>query len=699
MRGLINLESCKEIWNEFLKRYYWEQILQLACNYPECKGLGVEFGDLEKYNLDMVRELLDSPDTVLGHATESLKAMDLPADVEFTEVHVRIRHLPELTLIKDIRSVHINTLISVTGLVRKATEVRPRIVNAAFKCARCGDLTYLPQEEHFVEPFECDKDSCGRKGPFKLVRDESEFIDFQKIRIQDSPDEVRPGEQPQTLDAIVMEDLTGRISPGDRVVLVGVLRSYQRATQQGKSTAFDLLLDTVSFEIEEKGFEEIEVTKEDEYKIQELGKDPEIYGKIIGSIAPSIYGYEEVKEVMALQLFSGLPKELPDGLRIRGDIHVLLVGDPGVAKSQCLRYSRKLAPRGVFTSGRGSTSAGLTATAVKDNEFSNGRWTLEAGALVLADMGLACVDELDKMEADDRSSMHEAMEQQTVTINKAGINTMLWGRCAVLGAANPKFGRFDRYEPMGKQINLPPTLLSRFDLIFVIRDEPASLRDTAVSNHIFNTHIAGELSLKRKNVKNSGITEEQVTEAMSSIQPILDAELLRKYIAYAKRTVFPVVQPDARQKLTDFYLSLRMLGEDPNTPLPVTARQLEALIRLAEASARTRLSGEATMEDARWVIGIVTASLNQVIKDPDTGKLDSDIINSGMGKSQRDRIKLIRESIRTLQSPNGNDVPLDLILQTLEKEGLKNEYVEDAVSRLKSAGELVETSSIRYRTV
>ena len=211
--------------------------------------------------------------------------------------------------------------------------------------------------------------------------------------------------------------------------------------------------------------------------------------------------------------------------------------------------------------------------------------------------------------------------------------------------------------------------------------------------------MAGELSLKRKNVKNSGITEEQVTEAMSSIQPILDAELLRKYIAYAKRTVFPVVQPDARQKLTDFYLSLRKLGEDPNTPLPVTARQLEALIRLAEASARTRLSGEATMEDASRVIGIVTASLNQVIKDLDTGKLDSDIINSGMGKSQRDRIKLIRESIRTLQSPNGNDVPLDLILQTLEKEGLKKEYVEDAVSRLKSAGELIETSSRRYRTV
>src|SRR3972149_5943892 len=179
----MKMESSKEVWDEFLKRYYWEQILELARDYPEFKSLWIEFSSLEKYNMDVAKELLDSPDTVLGHAIESLKAMALPADVEFTESHVRVRHLPELTLIKDIRSVHINTLIAVTGLVRKATEVRPRIVNAAFRCARCEDITYLPQEEHYVEPFECENEVCGRKGPFKLVREESEFIDFQKIRI------------------------------------------------------------------------------------------------------------------------------------------------------------------------------------------------------------------------------------------------------------------------------------------------------------------------------------------------------------------------------------------------------------------------------------------------------------------------------------------------------------------------------------
>lgn len=255
--------SCKEVWNEFFKRYYWEQILGLANQYPDTKSLWIEFGNLERFDMELARELLDFPDGVIRHATESLRGLDLPADTEITEAHVRIEHLPELTPIRDIRSTNINKLIAVTGLVRKATEVRPKVTNAAFKCARCGDITYLKQEEYaFDEPFECGNDACGRKGPFKLVPGESDFIDFQKIRIQDSPDEVRPGEQPQTLDASVVEDITGQVSPGDRVVIVGILRSYQRVTQQGKSTAFDLILETVSIEAEEKGFEEIEVTKE-----------------------------------------------------------------------------------------------------------------------------------------------------------------------------------------------------------------------------------------------------------------------------------------------------------------------------------------------------------------------------------------------------------------------------------------------------
>jgi replicative DNA helicase Mcm len=293
--------------------------------------------------------------------------------------------------------------------------------------------------------------------------------------------------------------------------------------------------------------------------------------------------------------------------------------------------------------------------------------------------------------------MHEAMAQQTVSVNKAGINVTLKARCSVLGAANPKLGRFDRYVPVGKQIDLPPALLSRFDLIFVIKDEPSAKQDAAVSRHILKTHIAGELALRRKHVKNSGITEDQVSGAMEIIKPVLDHGILRKYIAYAKKNIYPLLTPDAGQRLDDFYLGLRKLGEQTDAPLPTTARQLEALIRLAEASARTRLSDEITILDAERVIAITTSSLDQVIKDPETGELDSDLINTGVGKSQRDRIKLIKDTIRTLQGSNGGTVPLELIKQTLEAEGIKRDQIEDAIVRLKTSGDIIEQSADRYR--
>ncbi|VVB90807.1 Minichromosome maintenance protein MCM [uncultured archaeon] len=695
-------QSSNQIWEDFFKRYYWDNLLELANHYPEKRSLFVQFPDLEQFDRELADELLERPETVLKHANEALIGIELPADVEeFKNTHIRVINLPEQARIqiRELRSANINKFIAVSGLIRKATEVRPKIVNAAFKCQRCEHVTFVPQGEgKFVEPYECENDVCGRKGPFKIVHEESEFIDAQKLRVQESPDDLRGGEQPQTLDVDVDDDLAGVVTPGDRIVISGILRSFQRNTQQGKSTFFDLVLDGVSIEIEDKEFEDIEITKEEIDEILALGKDTEIFGKVIRSIAPSIYGYDEVKEAMALQLFSGMPKSLPDGARIRGDIHILLVGDPGVAKSQLLRYGVRLAPRGIYTSGKSSTSAGLTATAVKD-EFGEGRWTLEAGALVLADMGLACVDELDKMEADDRSSMHEAMEQQTISIAKAGIMATLKSRCALLGAANPKFGRFDRYEPIAKQINMPPALLSRFDLIFILTDEPSVSRDTAIAEHILKAHYAGELSVRRANVIGSGIEMDEITKAMEVIQPLIKADMLRKYIAYTKRNIFPIIQDDARKRLIDFYLSLRKQGEDPNSPVPVTARQLEALIRLAEASARVRLSSVITLEDTDRVIRIVMASLKQVMTDPETGRLDADIINVGMGKSQRDRIKVLKEIIRQLQEEHKSAVPLEDIISKAEESGIKKDTIEENIMKLKTIGEILEVTNGRFRVV
>lgn len=364
--------SSEPVWEEFYKRYYWEQLLSLAGIYPESKSLVIEFPDIERYDLELATELLETPTKVLDDANNALRKIDLPMDVTLEDAYIRIIKLSSRIDIRLLRSENISKLIAIDGIIRKATEVRPKLVRAAFECQRCGHITNVFQSGNkFVQPLECENEQCGRQGPFKLLVNESIFVDAQKLRLQESPEDLRGGEQPQTLDIDIEDDLSGLVAPGDRVTIVGTLRSYQREKNQIKSTYFDLVLDGLSIEREDHEFDEIKITPEDEEVIRELGGSPDIYDRMISSIAPSIFGYEEIKEAMALQLFSGVAKHLPDGSRIRGDIHMLLVGDPGIAKSQLLRYAIKLSPRGIYTSGKGTTSAGLTAAAVKD-DFGDG---------------------------------------------------------------------------------------------------------------------------------------------------------------------------------------------------------------------------------------------------------------------------------------------------------------------------------------
>ncbi|MDI6859571.1 MAG: minichromosome maintenance protein MCM [Methanocellales archaeon] len=673
-------------WEEFFKQYYKQQILQLANSYPDERSLVVEFPDIERYDVDLADSLLERPHDVLQAAEEALRTIDLPIDVSLDNVHVRITKAPERIYIRDLRSDHISKLIAVEGLVRKATAVRPKVTEAAFQCMRCDHVTLVPQSGgKFKEPYECD--DCKRKGPFKLVFNESSFIDAQKLQIQESPEELRGGAQPQTIDVNVEDDLTGQVVPGDRVVVTGVLHSYQRTFPTGKSTFFDVYLECISIEIKEQEFETLEISREDEKAILKLSEDPDIYETVVNSIASSIFGYEDIKEAMVLQLFSGIPKSLPDGTRIRGDIHLLLVGDPGTAKSQLLRYVAKLAPRGIYTSGKGTSAAGLTATAVKD-EFGEGRWTLEAGALVLADKGIAAVDEIDKMRTEDRSALHEAMEQQTISIAKAGVVASLRSRCALLGAANPKYGRFDKYEPIANQINLPPTLLSRFDLIFPIVDEPNVELDAKVAEHILRAHYAGELSAHAKYFPSGKITKEDVESAMKTVRPAIEPELLRKYIAYAKR-IYPIMSDEAMKRLMDFYLGMRKQGGE-NAPVPVTARSLEALVRLAEASARIRLSDKVFEEDADRVIRITESCLRQVGIDRETGLLDVDVIAVGITKSQRDKIKVLRDIIRELEREHGGAPPKEDVYDKAEESGIERSKAEELLAKLKQQGDVFE---------
>ncbi|MBZ3935520.1 minichromosome maintenance protein MCM [Methanimicrococcus blatticola] len=683
-----------EKWNkklkDFLKRYHQDDILELANSYPDKRSLTVNYDKLEVFDRDIARDLMEDPESVILSLEFALKDMDLPTSKNMENAHVRVINIPNRIPIRDLRSKHLSKFIAIEGMIRRATEVRPRITKAAFKCMRCDTITYVEQPGNKLdEPYSgCENENCGKRGPFKLVIEQSEFIDSQKGQIQESPESLKGGSNPQSIEINFNDDLTGQISPGDRVIVNGILRSVPRALREGKSTFYDLVLDANSIERLDQEYDELDITAEEEEQILELSRDPEVYDKIVASIAPTIYGNEHVKRALMYQLFSGVVKQFPDGTRTRGDIHVILVGDPGVAKSQLLRYIVKLSPRGVFASGKSASASGLTAAAVKD-DMGDGRWTIEGGALVMADMGIAAVDEMDKMRDEDKSSLHEAMEQQTISIAKAGIIATLKSRCALLGAANPVYGRFNRYESLADQIDMPPALLSRFDLIFLLLDVPESQMDTKIAEHVLQTHYAGELMQHKNNISSSDITQEYIDSQMTNVIPEIDPDLLRKYVAYSRRNVYPIMDDDARMHLVDFYTSLRKQGEGKNTPIPVTARQLEALIRLAEASARVRLSNRVTMDDAIRTTDITMECLKNVGIDPTTGMLDASIINSGVSQSQRDKIGVVKDIIRTISERSQGGVASRKEVQAeAEKSGISAEELEVYIHKMSSKGDI-----------
>ena len=488
--------------------------------------------------------------------------------------------------------------------------------------------------------------------------------------------------------------MVGEIAPGDRVIVNGILHSMQRRRGTFRLTSFNKSMDAISVESQQLAFEEVEVTPEDEKEIIKVSKDPELYDKMKSSISPTIFGLDVEKEAMILQLFGGIAKEMPDGTRIRGDIHTLFVGDPGTAKSQMLTYLSKLAPRSVYASGKASSAAGLTAAAVRD-EFAEGQWTLEAGALVLADMGVACIDEMDKMEETDRSSIHQAMEQQEISVAKAGINATLKSRCALLAAANPKLGRFDEFIPIHEQINMPPALLSRFDLIFSIIDKPDRKKDTDLATHILHTHKAGEVSEQIKRFKKTKFTKKEQDTMMRNVMPTYPPEFIRKYVAYAKRNIFPVMTNEALEILKNYYVDFRSSSEDSVT---FTPRQLEAFVRLAEASAKMRLSQEVTISDAKRAIYIIDQYLRRVGMDRETGKFDIDIIATGISHSQHDRMRMIMDIVQRLsdESKDGNAARGDVIREA-EIEGLESGRVEEALDRLKRNGQIYEPVHGKYK--
>ena len=623
----------------------------------------ISFSDLSSFSHELAESLLSSPE-------EILQILDLALD-ELGIVNnprVRLLDLPATHFIKirDLRSKHLNTFITVEGIVRQASEVRPQVANARFECPSCGSvISVLQIEKTFREPTRC---SCGRKGGFKLIS--KDMVDAQRIVVEESPEALEGGEQPRRISVFLKDDLVDpkmeeRTTPGSRVRLMGVLKEVPVPSHTGAiQTRFDLAIEVNNILPLEETFESLEVNEEDERQIKELSEDSKIFEKLWQSIAPGVWGYDEIKQSLTLQLFGGVKKKRSEGTDTRGDMHIMLVGDPGVAKSHILKFMSTIAPKGRYLAGRGASGAGLTATVVRD-EFLRG-WALEAGAMVLSNKGMISIDEIEKMDEADRSAMHEALEQQTVTISKAGVQATLRAETTVLAAGNPKLGRFDPFQPIARQIDIQPTLLNRFDLIFIIRDLPDRAKDEAIATHVLMEHQKAEP------------------------RNVIEKELLRKYIAYSKQRIQPKLSDEAVDEIKRFYVGLRNApgsSEGILRPIPITARQLEALIRLSEASAKTKLSKKVVKDDVKRAINLMKFYLMQVGYDSDTKAFDIDKIVTGVSTSQRSRIILVREALARLESRIGKLIPVQEIEKEMEGK-LNKEDIDDALEKLSSSGDI-----------
>ena len=443
--------------------------------------------------------------------------------------------------------------------------------------------------------------------------------------------------------------------------------------------------------------EEINIQPEDEKVIKEISKRDDLYDLMKGSIAPSIFGFPRIKESLLLQLFGGVARKNADGNRNRGDIHILLMGDPGVAKSQLLNYMSNLSPRGRFTSGMSTSAAGLTAAAVQDSS-ADGRWTLEAGVLALADQGLAAIDEFDKMGKNDRSSMHEAMEQQRISISKAGINATLSTRCAVLAAANPKAGRFDPVSevPFTSQVNMGPPLLSRFDIIWLITDNPVEEHDRRIASHIISNRLAGVSEQRIEEGLDMDPSEGVAIEGISKDHDgseVLGQDLFRKYVAYAKRNINPIIEEDARQLLTDYYVETRRLGGESRDSVSITARALEALVRLTEAGARVRLSNKATTDDADRAIRITRTWRYKLMGD----SFDETTFQSGVPATKRNTTQELKRFIKEEFDRTKKSVSMQDILNFCEQSSIETGNLEDILEREVRDGRLFMPTYGVYR--
>src|SRR3989344_3520099 len=528
-------------------------------------------------------------------------------------------------------------------------------------------------------PTKCSDPKCAQK-EFRIDPESSRFIDFQILRLQELPEDLPPGQLPHYVDVSIKQDLVDNARPGDRIILTGIVRIEQDQIAGARTTSglYRLRIDGNNIEFlggrgikSSRKTEREEVSPEEEKIIKSLSTNPDIYDRLVDSFAPHIHGHSIIKEAILLLVVGSTQRLLQDGAKIRGDINIFLVGDPGTAKSEMLKFCARIAPRGLYTSGRGSTAAGLTAAVVRDK---TGIMMLEAGPVVLGDQGLVCIDEFDKMKPEDRSALHEVMEQQSASIAKGGIVATLNARTSILAAANPMYGKYDPFKNITENVNLPIPLLTRFDLIFVVRDIPGREKDEKIARHIIELHTP------------SGI----------ETRSLIDVDILTKYLAYAKR-IEPVLTKDAEEKILEYYMKMRNVESEEM--ITVTPRQLEGIIRLSTARARLLMKDKVEEEDAERAIFLIQSMLQDAGVDVNTGKVDLGVLQ-GRPRSEVSKMQLFMDVLKSMEGDNKVAVEERSFVKELQKtEKFTEEEARNYIRRMLREASIYESKPGHYNRV
>ena len=708
----------------------------LAANYRQGQfHISVDLQHLHSHDLQLHDLLLARPSEYLPimeqAATEVARVAvgdvdsSLPSiSSEYSElfnyrrqaVQVQLVHAPAVLPIRQLSSSHVSRLISIAGIIVSAGRPRVKPQSLHIICRNCKQTKVIQSSGGFSGarlPRQCDSrpvqgGSRCPLDPFIILSDSTSYIDQQRLKLQEATGTVPTGEMPRVLSLACDRYLCGSVKPGSRVRVVGMYTTYdsnaaagpgggaEGGSDRGVRIPYIRVMGIESDDEQSDGDEWGELTSEQqadpvsssaasalEEEMEALSRLPDLYARISNSMCPAIFDNEDtrnIKQALAVQLFGGSRKQLPDGMRLRGDINVLLLGDPSVAKSQFLKFVSAVAPIGVYTSGKGSSAAGLTASVVRDP--GTGEFHLEGGALVLADGGLVAIDEFDKMREQDRVAIHEAMEQQTISIAKAGITTILNSRTAVLAAANPVFGRYDDMRSATENIDFQTSILSRFDLIFIVRDVQDERRDMQLAKHLLNVHRNRDAAIAQM---------EREGEAM------MDIGTLRRYIAYAKAKCSPRLTEEAATTLKNQYVAYRAnIARSASEPaagiIPITVRQLEAVVRLSEGLARMELSDTATTRHVTEALRLFQVSTYKAAMhggSSEAGRGGGPGRPAGMvGSGDFDRQVLGGEKEVRLRLPSGSTMARETLVQHVEGRGIPRVAVERAIENMVQRNEL-----------